>query len=967
MKKLFFSIIMALVAVQAWAVASVGTMFTDGDLAYRVLNTGSDDTYPSVRVIGFSATGEKKTSVQLTIPAYATFNGETYAVKNVDPSAFKGKTSITGVRFMYGVHTIDASAFENCTNITYADIPSSMLFIYGKAFAGCTKLAKVYYALPDPTGRVINSDAFPSNSGMTLYVPRTNANSVELYKKIPVFSKFSTVTKSALACDFSIGTGERLCVTKAPTKSQKGQVTIVGLYANASDFTNTNGVLKRSSAYSIAPYKYDLVSICDSAFVNNTSLKGVDFTGCSTLTAIGAGAFNGCTALTSVTLNTGLTNIKNLAFAGCTALVSITLPSTVSFVNMSFVDASTAMTTISVEAGNKYYMSHNGILYDKSGKLIRCPEGKVGFLSNGYFPTTITTVERYAFDRCSGLTRIELPYGVKSIGEYAFRYCSGMSNCQIPSSVKTLSANAFKGCTNLSSLSCNLVTPPTMSSTSFVDCKKAILFVPYEAISAYQKADYWKDWGTVQSGAYDFYNTYSGYYTGYFTVMSTEKQTISSPKEYDGRARLVVQTMPDNGGTINIPEIAKFNNKNYAVTSVGGKVIGSTPSTNYKVNMGVMVDTICASAFDGQSHLVELNLNPNLKRVEAYAFRNCRISNDIAFSYGLDYLGSNAFYGNPIKKMRIPSSLQTINKSFAVGLTSLQVLYFNNIFTGTGYDFTSIPKSCKLYVPYNGVATYKAHSEWGKAFSSIEAGAYDFATKENAPEHMTVISKGRFTVGNDVYDGKAKIVYHPAHKEQGINEIYGSPYFEDNTNGSGWRYAITEIGDSCFAGCENLLNAYMQNFTNLEKIGKYAFYQSGINGLELPASVKTIGNYAFNSCKNLYQITCNATTPPTIQATTINTSYDKTLKVPDESVDAYKAANYWKNFYRIIGINGTPSGQKGDVDGNGTVDINDANILFNILLGKDTASKYNGRADVDGNGTVDITDANLIINILLGK
>ena len=57
----------------------------------------------------------------------------------------------------------------------------------------------------------------------------------------------------------------------------------------------------------------------------------------------------------------------------------------------------------------------------------------------------------------------------------------------------------------------------------------------------------------------------------------------------------------------------------------------------------------------------------------------------------------------------------------------------------------------------------------------------------------------------------------------------------------------------------------------------------------------------------------------------------------------------------------------GDVDGNGVVDITDANILINIILGKDQAANYNGRADVDGNGTVDITDTNIVINKILGK
>ena len=960
MKKLIFSLIMALVTTQAWAVVAVNTMFIDGDFTYRVTDTGGANSYPQVSVMGFSAAGEAKTSIQLSIPGYATYNSETYAVKSVDPSAFKGKTSITGVRFLYGINTIGANAFENCTNMTYANIPSSMLFIYSNAFAGCKKLSTVYYALPDPTGRVINNDAFPSNSGMKLYVPKTNANSVHLYKKKSAFSKFATIAKSEQACDFTMNSGERVCVTKSPTKNSRGEVTIVGLNKYVTDFVD--GVLKRNTTYyTVLPYNYNLVSVCDSAFLGNTDLKGIDFKGCSTLTDIGLGAFNGCTNLSSVTLNSGLTNIKAQAFKNCTALARITLPATVSSVNITFVDGSTAMTNIFVESSNKDYMSHNGILYNTSGKLKRCPEGKTDILNTGYFPSTFTAIENYAFDRCTKLTRIELPYGVKSIGEYAFRYCSGMTNCQIPSSVKVFSANAFKGCTNLSTLSCNLVTPPTMSSPSFTDCKKTILYVPAEAINTYKNTDYWKEWGIVQGGAHDFKITYSNGFIGCFTVMSTEKQTINSPKEYDGRARLVAQTLPTSGGTINIPEIAKFNGKNYAVTSVGTKVISSTPTADYTVNMGVMVDTICPSAFADQTHLTRLNLNPNLTCVDSYAFYNCRIANDIEFSYGLKSLYAYAFYGNPIKKMRIPSSIKSIALACFRGLKKLEVLYFNSIFTTTGWQLSDIPKTCKLYVPLAVVDSYKNHSEWGPAFSSIEAGAYDFAPDENGLAHMTVISGEKVTVNGHVYDGKVKIVYHPSHKTHDFTNIYGVPYLNDYTNDSNRSYAITEIDDRCYEGCTGILNAYLQNFSALERIGDYAFYRSGINELNLPASVKTIGNYAFNSCKSLNQITCNATTPPTIQATTINTSYNKTLKVPDASVNAYKTANYWKNFYNIVGI----SGKKGDVNKDGTVDIADVNLCIDVILGLATKSQWPA-ADVNGDGQVDVADMNAIIDIVLG-
>ncbi|MBR6248904.1 MAG: Ig-like domain-containing protein [Muribaculaceae bacterium] len=57
----------------------------------------------------------------------------------------------------------------------------------------------------------------------------------------------------------------------------------------------------------------------------------------------------------------------------------------------------------------------------------------------------------------------------------------------------------------------------------------------------------------------------------------------------------------------------------------------------------------------------------------------------------------------------------------------------------------------------------------------------------------------------------------------------------------------------------------------------------------------------------------------------------------------------------------------GDVDGNGAVNGTDLNILINIILGKDNADNYGGRANVNGEGGVDGNDLNKLINIILGK
>ncbi len=60
-------------------------------------------------------------------------------------------------------------------------------------------------------------------------------------------------------------------------------------------------------------------------------------------------------------------------------------------------------------------------------------------------------------------------------------------------------------------------------------------------------------------------------------------------------------------------------------------------------------------------------------------------------------------------------------------------------------------------------------------------------------------------------------------------------------------------------------------------------------------------------------------------------------------------------------------GQPGDVDGNGMLDIDDLNIVVNIMLGADSADRYDGRGNADGQGGIDVNDINMIINLMLGR
>lgn len=58
---------------------------------------------------------------------------------------------------------------------------------------------------------------------------------------------------------------------------------------------------------------------------------------------------------------------------------------------------------------------------------------------------------------------------------------------------------------------------------------------------------------------------------------------------------------------------------------------------------------------------------------------------------------------------------------------------------------------------------------------------------------------------------------------------------------------------------------------------------------------------------------------------------------------------------------------RGDINGDGAVDVSDLNIMINIMLGKAQANGYPGIPDLNVDGIVDVSDINIIVNIMLGR
>ena len=115
--------------------------------------------------------------------------------------------------------------------------------------------------------------------------------------------------------------------------------------------------------------------------------------------------------------------------------------------------------------------------------------------------------------------------------------------------------------------------------------------------------------------------------------------------------------------------------------------------------------------------------------------------------------------------------------------------------------------------------------------------------------------------------------------------------------------SVTSIGESAFQDCTGLTSVTIGN--GVSSIGNFAFTSCRrLTSVTIPNSVTSIGDGAFYECTGLTSVTNYAATPQIINNSvflSVNMSAC-TLYVPKGSLSTYQAADVWKEFGKIIGI-----------------------------------------------------------------
>ena len=113
--------------------------------------------------------------------------------------------------------------------------------------------------------------------------------------------------------------------------------------------------------------------------------------------------------------------------------------------------------------------------------------------------------------------------------------------------------------------------------------------------------------------------------------------------------------------------------------------------------------------------------------------------------------------------------------------------------------------------------------------------------------------------------------------------------------------SVTRIGGGAFLWCSGLTSVTIPN--SVTSLGEEAFsWCSSLTSVTIPNSMTNIGSCAFEGCYKLTSVTVLNPTPVTINEYVFSNRTNATLYVPQGSKEAYKAADYWKEFKEIIEI-----------------------------------------------------------------
>ena len=401
-----------------------------------------------------------------------------------------------------------------------------------------------------------------------------------------------------------------------------------------------------------------VTSIGDKAFARCTGLTSVTLG--NSVTEIGNCAFMSCVRLTSVTIPNSVTSIGNSAFENCSRLTSVTIPNSVTSIGESAFSSCSGLTSIVVNSGNTEYDSRdncNAIIETSTNTLI-------SGCKNTNIPNSVTTIGRYAFYGCSGLTSVTIPNLVTSIGTNAFYGCSGLTSVRLNS---------------------NAIVSSYYSSSSTIG-----------SIFGSQVEEYIIGDNVTSIGNNAFWNC-----TSLTSVTIPKSVTSIGSQAFSGCSGLTSVIIPNS------------------VTSIGGGAFSGCSGLT-SVIIPNSVTSIGNSAFHHCNGLMSVTIGNSVTSIGSYAFSGCSGLTSVIIPNSVTSIGNSAFHHcNGLMSVTIGNSVTSIGSYAFLGCSGLNELYCYALEPPTlgSNCFQGVNSEIPVYVP--DISAYIDNNNWNRYFTNF--------------------------------------------------------------------------------------------------------------------------------------------------------------------------------------------------------------------------------------------------------
>ena len=659
---------------------------------------------------------------------------------------------------------------------------------------------------------------------------------------------------------------------------------------------------------------------------NCQTIDKLAFYGCSSLTTvnipsscqtIGSEAFHRCTNLTSLTLPEGVSSIEDLAFASC-SIKELTLPTTLKSIGNSAFSNCNALTTINAKMATPATVSENtffNVPYDKCYLFV--PEGS----ANAYKAAEVwRNFNHIVEELASGTTVV-----VDEAGTLSTKISSNDKNKITKLKVVgSLNIDDIQFLREMAGCWVEEKGQKTNGTLQYLNLKDAKLVGSDKSINVYREGWTWTDktnileaTAKIEADGKNFSNLFR-HLLKLNTVIMPDYLTTTGHGTF---ANTPLSSVTQLSNITTIGDSAFYRCDKLAaielpahVTSIGTRAFGGCELLS-NITLPSGLTSMGTGAFSGCG-FTEIAVPDGITTISDELFRGCSKLTAITLPKSLKAIGRRAFSGCGFTEFVIPDAVTTINDYLFESCSNLQDVTFpktlqhigKGIFRNCGFSQYSLPKEINVITDEMFCECYNlGQITLHEGVTSIGKNAFSYCqnmTGINIPTSVTTIEEGAFL--------------HSALKEvnlpDGITEIADNAFACcENLSNLHLPAELQRIGKATFEGCYRLSKVEIPS--KVTEIGEFAFYKTTQNGedLVLPASLKTIGQYAFAG--TFYKTIHAYMTEPVALSEYDFDPYDIPnikLYVPKGTAQKYREAIVWKDFdiveMDLSGIQGTTAG-----------------------------------------------------------